>query len=105
MKEQADQLFKQGILQYQSHQYEAALQTWKEALILYQDLSDRKREGATWGNLGVAYEALGDLTQAIDCYQQHLAIATEIQDLKGDKSTPWGTWGMLTRLKATIAKP
>ncbi len=33
--------------------------------------------------MGVAYDALSNYHSAIDCYQQHLKIAREIQDKEG----------------------
>ncbi len=37
--------------------------------------------------MGVAYDALSCSTEALDCYQQHLAIAHEISDLKGKRAS------------------
>ena len=71
MSEQASELIKQGISQYQARQFEAALESWQEALGLYRSMDDKRRSGAALGNMGVAYEALGNYPSAIDCYQQH----------------------------------
>jgi Tetratricopeptide repeat. len=84
MTEQANGLLKQGISQYQAHQFEAALDSWRSALILYQEVNDKRRSGAALGNMGVAYEALSDYAQAIECYQQHLDLAIEIGDRRGE---------------------
>ncbi|MEK0188642.1 tetratricopeptide repeat protein, partial [Microcoleus anatoxicus] len=72
MTPQANELIKQGISQYQAREFEAALESWGQALMLYREIDDKRRSGAALGNMGVAYEALGDLARAIDCYQQHL---------------------------------
>ncbi|HBK66171.1 MAG TPA: hypothetical protein DD000_22450, partial [Cyanobacteria bacterium UBA11166] len=64
LKAQADELFEQGNQQYQISQFEAALQSWQEALIIYQKINDRQGEGQSLGNLGIAYHALGDYTKA-----------------------------------------
>jgi tetratricopeptide (TPR) repeat protein len=36
------------------------------------------------GNLGIAYDSLGQYERAIDFYEQHLAIAREIGDRAGE---------------------
>jgi len=58
MTTEADYLLKQGISQYQTSQFEAALQSWQQALSLYQASLDLRRQGAALGNLGAAYQAL-----------------------------------------------
>ena len=83
LKAQADELFEQGNQQYQISQFEAALQSWQEALIIYQKINDRQGEGQSLGNLGIAYHALGDYTKAIEYHQQSLAIANKIGDRQG----------------------
>ncbi|BAY22589.1 TPR repeat-containing protein [Calothrix sp. NIES-2100] len=80
----ADSLLQQGIEQYQTSQFEAALQSWQQALIIYRQIKDRLGEGNALGNLGLAYHALGDYTKAIDYQQQRLAITREIKDRKGE---------------------
>jgi tetratricopeptide (TPR) repeat protein len=83
-KAEADRLFQQGIEQYQTSQFEAALQSWQQALIIYREIKNRQGEGAALGNLGIAYYSLGDYTRAIDYSQQHLAIAQEIKDRQSE---------------------
>ena len=83
-KAEADRLFNQGIEQFNTSQFEAALQSWQQALKLYQSLHDRQSEGAALGNLGIAYLSLGDYAKAIDYQQQHLAIARAIHDRQGE---------------------
>ncbi len=81
---EADRLFEQGIEQYQVSQFEAALQSWEQALIIYRQIKDRKGEGKALGNLGLAYDALGEYTKAIDYQEQRLVIAREIPDRLGE---------------------
>ncbi|HEY9692397.1 MAG TPA: tetratricopeptide repeat protein [Oculatellaceae cyanobacterium] len=83
-KAEADQLLQQGIKQYQLSQFEAALQSWEQALIIYRQIKDRKGEGQSLGNLGLAYSALGEYTKAIKYHEQSLAIARELNDRKGE---------------------
>jgi CHAT domain-containing protein/Tfp pilus assembly protein PilF len=83
-KTEADRLFNQGLQQFQISQFEAALRSWQQALIIYREIKDRKGEGAALGNLGNAYDALGDYPKAIEYQQQRLAIAIEIKDRLGE---------------------
>ncbi|MEP0859302.1 CHAT domain-containing tetratricopeptide repeat protein [Trichocoleus sp. DQ-U1] len=83
-KAEADQLFQQGIEQFQTNQFEAALQSWQQALSLYREIKDRLGEGQSLGNLGITYYSLGDYAQAIDYQQQRLAIAKGIKDRLGE---------------------
>jgi uncharacterized protein YjbI with pentapeptide repeats len=77
----ADQLLKQGIGQYQASQFEAAKQSWQQALKLYRHTEDFWKVGAALGNLGAAYQALGDYDQAIAYYQQHWTMICETSSL------------------------
>ena len=79
---EADQLLRQGLQQYQTGQFPAALNSWQQALQIYRALKNRLGEGAALGNLGLAYQSLGNHTKAIEYAQQYLAIAREIKDRK-----------------------
>jgi CHAT domain-containing protein/uncharacterized protein HemY len=79
-KAEADRLRQQGIQQYQTSQFEAALQSWRQALAIYQEIKDRVGEGKALGNLGIAYHSLGNYAKAIEYFQQSLAIAKSIKD-------------------------
>ncbi|MBW4512464.1 MAG: tetratricopeptide repeat protein [Scytonematopsis contorta HA4267-MV1] len=82
-KAEADRLLKQGIEQYQTSQFSAALQSWQQVLDIYQEIKDRKGEGSALGNLGVACLSMGDYPKAIDYHKQSLKIAQEIKNRKG----------------------
>jgi tetratricopeptide (TPR) repeat protein len=82
-KAEADQLLVQGIQQAQTSQFEAALQSWQQALSLYREIKNRLGEGQSLGNLGNAYRYLGDYAKTIDYHQQSLAIMREIKDRWG----------------------
>jgi CHAT domain-containing protein len=71
----AEQLFTQGIDQYQKSQFQAALGSWQQALQSFRGLNNSQGEQAALGNIGLAYNALGDYTQAVQYYQQQLALA------------------------------
>jgi tetratricopeptide (TPR) repeat protein len=83
-KAEADRLNEQGIQQYSISQFEAALQSWQQALMIYREIKDRKGEGASLGNLGLANYSLGNYAKAIEYQQQRLAIAKSIKDRLGE---------------------
>src|SRR4028118_2201960 len=98
-KAEAERLFNQGIQQYQISQFQAALQSWQQALIIYREIKDRRGEGKALGSLGIAYRSLGDYAKAIEYAQQVLAIAREIKDRQtegaalGDLGIVYGNLG------------
>lgn len=60
---------------------------WLElAMAAAQRLKHRRWEGAALGNLGLAYEGLGEYVRAIEYHQQDLRIAREIGDRQGESS-------------------
>ena len=86
-KVEADRLLQQGNQQLHTSQFEAAIQSFQQALAIYRKIGDRKREGWALGNLGVVYRHMGDYDKAIEYLQQDLAIAREIQDRQGEGRT------------------
>jgi CHAT domain-containing protein/Flp pilus assembly protein TadD len=85
-KAEADRLLQQGIQQFQTSQFEAAMQSWQQALQIYRELKDRQSEGAALGNLGLAYYSLNNYEKAIDYEQQLLLIAREINDRQSEEA-------------------
>ncbi|KAM3100101.1 CHAT domain-containing protein [Phormidesmis sp. 146-12] len=83
-KAEADRLLQQGIQQYEVSQFEAALQSWQQALVMYRELKDRRGEGQSLGNLGLAYQFLGNYAKAIQYHEQSLAIARELKNRRGE---------------------
>ena len=90
---EADRLLQQGIEQFKTSQFRAALQSWEEVLAIYRQLGDRKGESNALGNLGAAYFSLGQYQQAIDYHEQSLAIDREIGDRQGE-ATSLGNLGL-----------
>jgi CHAT domain-containing protein len=76
---EGDRLLQQGLQQYQTSQFPAALNSWQQALQIFRALKNRQGEGAALGNLGGAYAALGNYAKAIEYSQQSLVIAREIK--------------------------
>jgi tetratricopeptide (TPR) repeat protein len=56
----------------------------EEMLTASRRLKQRSYEGGALGNLGTAYQSLGDYRRAIDFHEQFLAIAREIGDRDGE---------------------
>ena len=46
-------------------------------------MGDRAGEGKAYGNLGNAYDGLGDFKKAIDYHERDLKIAKEVGDISG----------------------
>jgi tetratricopeptide (TPR) repeat protein len=100
---EADRLLQQGIQQYQTSQFPAALNSWQQALQIYRALKNRQGEGTALGNLGVAYRSLGNYAKAIEYTQQYLAIAREIKDRQGE-GVALGNLGVAYRSLGNYAK-
>jgi CHAT domain-containing protein len=77
---EGDRLMQQGLQQFQTGQFPAALNSWQQALQIYRALKNRQGEGAALGNLGATYNSLANSAKAIEYTQQSLAIASEIKD-------------------------
>ena len=81
---EADRLLQQGTQQDRISQFEAAFQSWQQALKLYRDIKDRPGEGSVLGNLGNVSRNLGNYQKAIEFQEQSLAIAREFRDRLGE---------------------
>ena len=79
-KVEADQLLERGNQQFVVSQFDAALQSWQNALKLYRELKDQLGESGALGGLGIAYYSLGNYPKAIEFQEQSLAIAREIKN-------------------------
>lgn len=79
-KTEADDLLRQAIQQFQSDQYLDAIQSWQQALAIYQKLKARQEEAFSLIGLGSAYASLGQYPRSIEFYQQSSAIFREINN-------------------------
>jgi tetratricopeptide (TPR) repeat protein len=66
--------------------YPQAIELHQEALGIAKELNDKQGIGAVLGNLGIAYDSLGEYQKAISYYQEALNIAKEIGDKKSEGS-------------------
>ncbi|HAX79740.1 MAG TPA: Fis family transcriptional regulator [Cyanobacteria bacterium UBA11372] len=86
-KAQADRLFQQGLEQAGNNQFQAAIESFQQALKIYREIGDRQSEANTLGSIGLAYDSLKQYQQAIEFYQQALAIARSIGDRRGEAAS------------------
>lgn len=77
---EADRLLQQGYQQFDISQYQAAIQSWQQALVIYQKLGNRNGEANSLGSLGIAYTSLGEYAKAIVFFQQSLNIFRDLGD-------------------------
>jgi CHAT domain-containing protein/uncharacterized protein HemY len=82
--EAADRLLQQGLRQYESDQFAAALASWQQSLVLDRAIKDRRREGETLRNIGRAYYMLKDPIKAMSYFEQSLAIAREVKNRQSE---------------------
>ena len=59
---------------------EKAIEYHEEDLKISIEIGDRAREGLAYGNLGIAYQSLGNFRKAIKYHEKLLQIAIEIGD-------------------------
>ena len=76
---EADRLINQGTQQYNISQFEAALQSYQQALIIYREIKFRQGELWALGGTGLAYRNLSKHDKAIEFHLQSLAIALSSQ--------------------------
>ena len=81
---EADRLLEQGNQYFQVSEFQAAIESWQQALALYQTVGNRRGEGNALGNLGIAYFSMGQYHRAIEFHQDQLTIAREIGDRQGE---------------------
>ena len=51
---------------------------------MHREIGDRRGEGNSLGNLGIAYRQLGEERRAIEYHEQALVISREIDDRRGE---------------------
>ncbi|WP_204102345.1 MULTISPECIES: CHAT domain-containing protein [Spirulina sp. CCY15215] len=95
--QEADRLFQAGIDLYRRHEFEAAIQSWQNALGRYRELQQQSREMAVLEQLGLAYKQQGELSKAIAVYQEHLNLANARQDTTA-RGNAWGNLANVYRL-------
>ena len=82
-EDEADRLVEQGIKQFNASQFNQALQSWTQSLVIYRQIGNRRGVTASLGNMGLAYHGLGDYKKAINYHLQSLAMSKEIGNRRG----------------------
>ncbi len=77
-KNRAVFLFVQGLELSQQRQYPAALKTLKQALSLYQAQEDLQGQESSWAAIGEVYLEQSQYRQALEPYQNSLAVQQDI---------------------------
>ncbi|XGV97326.1 MAG: tetratricopeptide repeat protein [Leptolyngbya sp. BL-A-14] len=83
-KVEADRLLNLGLGQHQTGQYEAALHSWEQALLIYRSISDRNGEAQALANLGIVSQSLLQYDKATAYYQQALSNFQQVKDRDGE---------------------
>ena len=91
-KLEADNLVDQGIEEYQNGQFQQAIRSWELASSLYNVVQDdfedisplQEGEETILGNIGLAYNQLGDYNKAISYQERSLQLAREIGNRGGE---------------------
>ncbi|WP_448274920.1 tetratricopeptide repeat protein [Nostoc sp. DSM 114160] len=82
IKTRAEQLVNQGDQQYKNGKYEAAINIYKQVLIIFYQINDRKGIGLTYSRLGRTYYKLNkkyrDGRDAIIAYKEAIKIFQEL---------------------------
>ena len=81
---EAYKLFKQGLRHVCGSEFRKALNSWQQALVIYQKIERRLGEALSLGHMGRAYATLGEYKQAINYYLASIAIARKIGYRKGE---------------------
>jgi tetratricopeptide (TPR) repeat protein len=81
-RDKADQLLQLGKLQESDGQWQEAVQSCQQALMIYQDIGDREAESLTYGYLAFGYAQLGQYAALEDAYRRRLALARDRQDFQ-----------------------
>ena len=84
---QADELLDKGIDLYNNGEWNKALECWKKAKILYEELGDKQGISNTLGNIGLIHDNRGEWEQAIEYYKRSLKLKEELGDKQGIANT------------------
>lgn len=79
-RDEADRLMALGKTQEQDGFLQEAVQSWQQALLMYQNLQDVEAQNLTYSYLGNAYVNLGQYEAAEDIFRRRLALARSRQD-------------------------
>ncbi|MFE4107860.1 tetratricopeptide repeat protein [Almyronema epifaneia] len=79
----ADQLMRLGSQQQLEGSYQQAINSWFQAIAIYQDLQDFSSMGLAYDYIGLTYTQLGQYEAAEEALRRRLAVARDNEDLQG----------------------
>ena len=79
----ADQLLRLGGSQEAAGQYRQAIDSWSQALAIYQEIGDMASSGIAYDYIGLTYGNLGRYVEAEDALRRRLAVARDNADFQG----------------------
>jgi CHAT domain-containing protein/lipopolysaccharide biosynthesis regulator YciM len=77
---EADRLFEQGVEQDKKRQFDAAIQSWEQARIIYREIGNPRKEANALGNIGVMYRAKGEYTKSLEKLTEVLKIMKSLNN-------------------------
>jgi len=77
---EADRLFEQGVEQDKKRQFDAAIQSWEQARIIYREIGNPLQEANALGNIGVMYRAKGEYTKSLEKLTEVLKIMKSLNN-------------------------
>ncbi|MEO0373366.1 MAG: tetratricopeptide repeat protein [Cyanobacteria bacterium P01_A01_bin.17] len=81
---EADMLNREGMSLANEGSYPEALALYQQALIIREEIDDRRGIGSSLNNIGFIHSVQGDYRQALEYYQQALVISQEVGDRQGE---------------------
>ncbi|MBC2701607.1 MAG: tetratricopeptide repeat protein [ANME-2 cluster archaeon] len=75
-----------GITLYKFSYFFLALNSWSHALKYFNINNDNINQSNCYGNLGIAYNSLGDFRKAIEYHEKSLMLKKDIRDRAGESS-------------------
>ncbi|XP_012558370.1 tetratricopeptide repeat protein 28 isoform X1 [Hydra vulgaris] len=92
-----------GCTYHMKKEYELALQTFREAIDLADELNDKASKARILSNMSNIYEDCCDFDSAIECQNQRMELVTELCDINGQIKSA-ATLGCLYCLTGQIRK-
>ena len=83
-RENADALFQEGLQQYNTSQFQAAMESWQAVLEIYQRINDHSSAGDTINAIGILWRIAGQSQRAIEYHRQALIIARTTENRAGE---------------------
>jgi CHAT domain-containing protein len=94
LKAEASSWVDRAIAQAQADQLDAAIQSWQQALTIYQKIGDRQSQGGVLNSIGLAYRNLGQYPKALESLQQALDLLKAVGD-RGAIGTTFSNMGLV----------